>query len=78
MTASFQGGSQVSMVVNLAVVHDVEMAAVVVHGLVAARDVNDGQAAVRQSDPSRGEQAAAVWASMRHGIPHLDEFLDIH
>jgi len=78
MAASLEGGSEIPVVVDFAVVDDMQKAVIVVHGLVAARDVNDGESAVRQAHASVRENTATVGASMRHRIAHQHEFLDIH
>ena len=78
MAASLQGGAQLRMVVDLAVIHDVERSTVVVHRLVPARHVDDRETAMCQPDASLVEDAAIVRAPMRHGIPHPDEVQGIH
>src|SRR2546422_2594122 len=78
MAAALEGGAQLGMVVDLAVIHDVERSAVVVHRLMPARNVDDRETAMRQSDASLVEDAEIVRAPMRHGIPHPDELEGIY
>jgi hypothetical protein len=78
MAAPLQAAAQFGMVVDLAVVHDVERAGVVVHGLMPARHVDDRQTAMCQSDAPLAEDAVIVRAPMGHRVPHPHENLGVH
>src|SRR5436309_15515439 len=78
VAASLQGGAKVEVVVDLAVVHDVERSGLVVHRLLPTLHVDDRQATMRQSRARLAEQAGTVGAPVGHHIPHPDQVLDIH
>ena len=78
MPGSLQGDPEFLVVVDLAVVHDVERPAVVVHRLMPARHVDDREAAMRQPHATFVEDAEIVRATMRHRVAHQDERLGIH
>src|SRR5437762_2008599 len=78
MAASFQRDSQVEVVVDLAVVHNVERPVVGGHRLMSTPHVDDGQTAMRQPHAPLAEDPAGVWAPMCHRVPHLEEPKGIH
>src|SRR5437867_2986830 len=72
-----QLGAQRRMVVGLAVVDDHEGAVLVAHRLRAAVDVEDRQAAVRQTDRSLDPLAGTVRAAMPQGLAHPPQALAV-
>src|SRR5574341_742739 len=71
-----QFSPDLSVVVDLAVEHDLDAVVLVGHGLVRdGRQVDDREAAVPQADlPVRRDPSpSTVRAAMDHGVPHLDE-----
>ena len=66
------------MVVDLAVVDDPARLVLVGHGLLTARDVDDGEAPVAEPHRSFRPQALAVGPPMTEHIPHALEQRFVH
>src|SRR4029078_2551320 len=71
-----QLGSEDRMVVNLAIVDELQIAVVASHRLLALSNVYDAQSAVTESNSVLDEQARGVWAAGHKNIPHLRDRLD--
>jgi hypothetical protein len=68
--APFEGRPQLEVVVDLAVLDDLDRAVLVPDGLVAAGEVDDGKPARRQSDRAVDERARAVRAAVAQRLVH--------
>ena len=73
VAARFQGFAEIRVIVNLAVVDDVERAVLVGHRLMARRDINDAQTAVAQAHTPVNEDALVVRPAMRNHVAHAFE-----
>src|SRR4029078_11682512 len=71
-----QLGSEDRMVVNLAIVDELQIAVVASHRLLALSNVYDAQSAVTESNSVLDEQARGVWAAVHKKNPHLRDSLD--
>ena len=70
VAAILELGAQLAEIVDFAVVGDGDNFVVARHRLRAARDIDDRQAEVAETDAGRGPGAAAVGAPMRHRVEH--------
>ena len=73
MPAPFERRAQLEVVVDLAVLDDLNGAVLVPDGLVAAGEVDDGETARRQSDRAVDERARAVRAAVAQRLVHALE-----
>ena len=70
MAAFFQLGPQGAIVIDLAVVHDLDRAVFIPDRLIAARHVDDRQPPHRQPQAAVDEEPVAVRAAMNKGRVH--------
>ena len=70
MALSFQAARNLGMVVDLAVVYDLDAPVVAGHGLLARRRVHDTQPTVTKTNASLHVESRAIRTPMRHDIAH--------
>jgi len=73
MAPALQLGPEFAVVVNLAVENDLNAAVFVANWLASPGEVNDGEPAVYEPDPSCGKIAFGVWAAVGDCITHAFE-----
>src|SRR5690349_12937734 len=70
MPASLELPAEALVVIDLPVENDLDRAVLVADRLIAAGEVDDGQAAMRQADPRFNPITLGVGASMGDRVPH--------
>jgi hypothetical protein len=65
--------AEVLVVIDFAVEDDGDGVVFVEHGLVAAGEVNDGQAAMAEGNMRINEETGIVRAAMSEGVAHTDD-----
>src|SRR5207302_1261047 len=74
MTAFFEVGAKLPVVVDFAVEDHLQRAVFIADGLIAAGEIDDGQAAVRQADarlrPDPLRIGPAMGKTIRHRLEH--------
>ena len=73
MAGLFEGGTQIGVVEDFAVISDPEGAILVGHGLLASGDIDDAEAAMAQRGEGIAVVAGGVGAAMADAIRHAGE-----
>ena len=73
MAGLLQGGTEVGVIEDFAVIGDPQCAVFVGHGLVAPDDIDDAEAAVAQGGEGIAVVAGAVGAAMTEDVRHASE-----
>src|SRR5207245_1403813 len=70
MAQAFQAGAQLLIVINLAIENDLHRTILIADGLVAARQVNNRQAAMDEADPRLNPEPFRIRPAVRETIAH--------
>src|SRR5437868_1156062 len=74
MAAALQLFAELEIVVDLAVEHELQRPVFIRHRLMAgAREIDDGQTSMGETDRSLDEESRVVWSAMNHRVPRPDE-----